>query len=111
MTGCGRVRGYEVLISTHTSLAGRDYGLRVRIQDLYISTHTSLAGRDTADILFPHYAKFLLTRPSRDVTVIACYFPCNPHISTHTSLAGRDCNVLLSRNHSQDFYSHVPRGT
>ncbi len=58
------------IISTHTSLAGRD-GLTPDelIDAYYISTHTSLAGRDG---FFSEYLDskigFLLTRPSRDVT-------------------------------------------
>ena len=36
----------EVMISTHTPLAGRDDDLEKRIADMPISTHTPLAGRD-----------------------------------------------------------------
>ena len=56
-------------ISTHTSLAGRDADEKGQYIHLIISTHTSLAGRDVFEL--PHPAgvrKFLLTRPSRDVT-------------------------------------------
>ena len=77
-----------------------------------ISTHTSLAGRDEAIKAVNDSAKFLLTRPSRDVTKMSpasssiwsflltrpsrdvTYYPAgdvkNVNISTHTSLAGRD---------------------
>ena len=38
---------YKVIeISTHTSLAGRDYHASVHHIFIHISTHTSLAGRD-----------------------------------------------------------------
>ena len=33
---------------------------------------------------------FLLTRPSRDVTVFVLLYQQLPYVSTHTSLAGRD---------------------
>ena len=80
-----------VNISTHTSLAGRDKLLYQRFPpNIRISTHTSLAGRDPS---FSHNSlvlcKFLLTRPSRDVTEVPCLL-----------FAGEP-----------DFYSHVPRGT
>ena len=32
-------------------------------------------------------------------------------ISTHTSLAGRDSGCVVEIGTSNDFYSHVPRGT
>lgn len=38
---------------------------------------------------------FLLTRPSRDVTVTFENFDVNTYISTHTSLAGRDRYILF----------------
>ena len=36
------------------------------------------------------FTKFLLTRPSRDVTTIGAYAGFSATISTHTPLAGRD---------------------
>ena len=57
------------LISTHTSLAGRDQMMEDNIVKELISTHTSLAGRDPIGF-----------------TLIAA----SAVISTHTSLAGRD---------------------
>ncbi len=81
----------RLIISTHTSLAGRDrrscrYAVRYRI-----STHTSLAGRDLHQRLYlAELIGFLLTRPSRDVTDPAKPLDILMPISTHTSLAGRD---------------------
>ena len=40
---------------------------------------------------------FLLTRPSRDVTVKQRILPDNTTISTHTSLAGRDNDLCVDR--------------
>ena len=55
-----------------------------------ISTHTSLAGRDWPGMMQNgRRQKFLLTRPSRDVTG----------------------DSLTSGASYRDFYSHVPRGT
>ena len=121
-------------ISTHTSLTGRDT-TSVKVRKIYsISTHTSLAGRDAGDCLTKCVLhKFLLTRPSRDVTRIASHSFCvmgflltrpsrdvtNPTlllplltvISTHTSLAGRDQIRRVHCCSFLHFYSHVPRGT
>ena len=78
--------------------------------------------------------QFLLTRPSRDVTVLenngtmANYISThtslagrdqlktyglmlNEKISTHTSLAGRDVLIPAPTDAGKNFYSHVPRGT
>ena len=78
------------LISTHTSLAGRDLDPDSMGFFGEISTHTSLAGRDGKTLTKTTQLKtFLLTRPSRDVTVVKE----NPE-ADYT-----------------DFYSHVPRGT
>ena len=66
---------------------------------------TAASGEDLAS------TTFLLTRPSRDVTL----FRWSPiefrSISTHTSLAGRDGLPNISFDIFQNFYSHVPRGT
>ena len=79
------------LISTHTPLAGRDSVLQVWISELAISTHTPLAGRDPVLFLvFRQVSKFLLTRPSRDVTFQPTICFTSLRISTHTPLAGRD---------------------
>ncbi len=77
--------------------------------------------------------KFLLTRPSRDVTdqyntgmyngMISTHTPLagrdelwkrfgrNVKISTHTPLAGRDLRGPQGPKGDTDFYSHAPRGT
>ena len=65
--------------------------------DIVISTHTSLAGRDFEGLqggtVVP---KFLLTRPSRDVTTTENKRNIQRNISTHTSLAGRDIQASLA---------------
>ena len=125
----------EFKISTHTSLAGRDGCKKTNHNFSEISTHTSLAGRDQLHkLVFAGQHSFLLTRPSRDVTSRYLFRNAIPAISTHTSLAGRDqcpwgtdkCPRGISTHTSlagrddenrvtffisQDFYSHVPRGT
>ena len=56
---------------------------------------------------------FLLTRPSRDVTLPGrntTIYGANT-ISTHTSLAGRDNGGNVFDYLELHFYSHVPRGT
>ena len=55
--------------------------------------------------------KFLLTRPSRDVTVIISDGPKPAIISTHTPLAGRDKRIQAAFAAEYNFYSHAPRGT
>ncbi len=58
-----------------------------------ISTHTSLAGRDQPiNLRIRNKNAFLLTRPSRDVTDLSIDGTVVQGISTHTSLAGRDKN-------------------
>ena len=66
---------------------------------ILISTHTSLAGRDLSASNFRTLlSRFLLTRPSRDVTNLKDTVIKMIQISTHTSLAGRDgINALLSQ--------------
>ena len=123
-----------------------------------ISTHTSLAGRDFyRSIIYYSDWRFLLTRPSRDVTIdatdaknkandfyshvprgtwpqerrensmlraisthtslagrdgLSCAWKRRTQISTHTSLAGRDFALIFHHQYMyQHFYSHVPRGT
>ena len=124
------------IISTHTSLAGRDEVVHVcTALCRQISTHTSLAGRDwprlcllpwprrflltrpsrdVTDLIHSilHFRiQFLLTRPSRDVTINKLMILGNSTISTHTSLAGRDWTDMQELEKILDFYSHVPRGT
>ena len=83
-------------ISTHTSLAGRDTMINEYNEAISISTHTSLAGRDhSLQPLSCTHFRFLLTRPSRDVTMLSDEQITLPDISTHTSLAGRDYTVKL----------------
>ena len=63
---------------------------------LIISTHTSLAGRDLHQRLYlAELIGFLLTRPSRDVTDPAKPLDILMPISTHTSLTGRDAATCL----------------
>ena len=45
-------------------------------------------------ILFTFYDLFLLTRPSRDVTDFDIEEDADDTISTHTPLAGRDFSVI-----------------
>ena len=68
MTSRDTAKYRQLVISTHTSLAGRDLKSRSSRSRSFISTHTSLAGRDVT---------------GADVAEIM-------DISTHTSLAGRD---------------------
>ncbi len=83
--------GKAMPISTHTSLAGRDSITANIINIIIISTHTSLAGRDnTGWTGRGDPVRFLLTRPSRDVTIKGTMVYAYDAISTHTSLAGRD---------------------
>ena len=83
---------YHYSISTHTSLTGRDIGTWTReICECPISTHTSLTGRDfISQVREQDVGKFLLTRPSRDVTDSRADRYPSFAISTHTSLTGRD---------------------
>ena len=92
------------LISTHTSLAGRDLKASDVIFYYTISTHTSLAGRDLLrrNRQEPQ-REFLLTRPSRDVTPLKQRQKEILKISTHTSLAGRD--QRLEQSHDVAFIS------
>ena len=76
-----------------------------------ISTHTSLAGRDSPSGVTFKYLVFLLTRPSRDVTMNVSDLLYVITISTHTSLAGRDLEPETWEKVLNHFYSHVPRGT
>ena len=80
------------MISTHTSLTGRDdTPPHCRPRTGIISTHTSLTGRDYLNsVQFESRDEFLLTRPSRDVTPEEPIRAEYPEISTHTSLTGRD---------------------
>ena len=62
------------VISTHTSLAGRDGRIFVLEVNMIISTHTYLAGRDFfSDSFTAFLARFLLTRPSRDATTVGSF--------------------------------------
>ena len=91
MTFTGRLARHLCAISTHTPLAGRDVFLVDSNHITCISTHTPLAGRDSdLSRIFPASISFLLTRPSRDVTVRSCGLSGGLRISTHTPLAGRD---------------------
>ena len=115
LAGRDRVKiptGHLIDISTHTSLAGRDHNRQQNIIRLQISTHTSLAGRDCAGILsFLFYFIFLLTRPSRDVTYSGIVIrSTSAFLLTRPS---RDVTPALSilLHSNWHFYSHVPRGT
>ena len=85
-------------ISTHTSLAGRDILQSIRFTFLH-SFLLTRPSRDVTILRLParRTTEFLLTRPSRDVTALSNNPPDNITISTHTSLAGRDifCIVLI----------------
>ncbi len=61
----------EHAISTHTPLAGRDPSCAGTVgSSSAISTHTPLAGRDRkSNTTGAVHTEFLLTRPSRDVTM------------------------------------------
>ena len=54
---------------------------------------------------------FLLTRPSRDVTDGRVAGFSYEKISTHTPLAGRDGDLTSGTESENNFYSHAPRGT
>ena len=79
------------VISTHTSLAGRDNtSIRQRSEDVrFLLTRPSRDVTLSQSILLL-WMQFLLTRPSRDVTLNSGYLGLSLYISTHTSLAGRD---------------------
>ena len=82
--------GPYTIISTHTPLAGRDAGLRMRLPWRgKISTHTPLAGRDFSR---------MINMPIKT-------------ISTHTPLAGRDAIYTSDKYILSHFYSHAPCGT
>ena len=55
--------------------------------------------------------KFLLTRPSRDVTMVSDRNRKASGISTHTPLAGRDDRDTIRQTCGRHFYPHPPRGT
>ena len=77
-----------------------------------ISTHTPLAGRDEFSAQMNSLSfKFLLTRPSRDVTPVRIMKFADVIISTHTPLAGRDYIQNDYCRQWRHFYSHAPRGT
>ena len=63
--------GYNIQISTHAPLAGRDRKVYERPPlVLSISTHAPLAGRDIAIMLMcVRYTRFQPTRPLRGATV------------------------------------------
>ena len=120
-------------ISTHASLAGRDYAAGFYQQEIDISTHASLAGRDLRHFSTLRGWKFLPTRPLRDATPCRRALRAARSISTHASLAGRDRIESLrcrrgtisthaslagrdwpERRHARprkDFYPRVPCGT
>ena len=82
---------FIVGISTHTPLAGRDNEHNC-CGGLYVRFLLTRPSRDvTRNTGTGHKKiKFLLTRPSRDVTAsLFCVFNAS-QISTHTPLAGRD---------------------
>ena len=81
-----------VAISTHTPLAGRD----VSVSGRYVISAKFLLTRPLRDVTVPEsctarFGLFLLTRPLRDVTLLGdSYGTGYTPISTHTPLAGRD---------------------
>ena len=82
---------FDVVISTHTPLAGRDYPQRIKtVDNWHISTHTPLAGRDgfnsstgTLNEISTHTP--LAGRDTGGKIEVIDFI-----ISTHTPLAGRD---------------------
>ena len=79
----------DVLISTHTPLAGRDDNAQEYTGIRKISTHTPLAGRDCHQERMEY----------------------DWRISTHTPLAGRDRFLKITYTQTHNFYSHAPCGT
>ena len=78
-------------ISTHTPLAGRDPELVsdvVLIAKFLLTRPLRDVTTHTQTTFLPEI--FLLTRPLRDVTFLLCYECRTSRISTHTPLAGRD---------------------
>ena len=79
------------MISTHTSLAGRDLIFTpegFKLHDFY--SHVPRGTRPLFLVRQRLFSLFLLTRPSRDATYLATLDGAIVGISTHTSLAGRD---------------------
>ena len=100
----------NLVISTHTPLAGRDLLSREIINGSMISTHTPLAGRDqfyrSADT-FSHISTHT-PLAGRDNRLLITSI--RKVISTHTPLAGRDCATRGYALRFCHFYSHAPRG-
>ena len=82
----------------------------------YIRVQLFLLTRPSRDVTIIQreqevYKRFLLTRPSRDVTKHCVVSYHNHDISTHTPLAGRDRPIFPAMQKKIHFYSHAPRGT
>ena len=87
----------EFQISTHTSRVGCDNRYMLCFVSVKISTHTSRVGCDSASwSSFSGLARFLLTHPVWDVTLLLASVLKSLIISTHTSRVGCDYNILLS---------------
>ena len=103
----------KMVISTHTPLAGRDFGqFRRHVAGVHFYSHAPCGARPYIDnvreglVNFYSHAPcgarpthhlgnvqqftFLLTRPLRGATIIPLFSYCYATISTHTPLAGRD---------------------
>ena len=80
-----------VQISTHTPLAGRD-ALKLQSPDGVVIFLLTRPSRDVtiSGTVGKNKEEFLLTRPSRDVTKQRLPSGKSKRISTHTPLAGRD---------------------
>ena len=119
VTISGMDKPAAVVVSTHMSLAGRDFRGLLELLNLAISTHTPLAGRNKVmkiiAVMSPNFYshaprgaqhgaadfkvngnQFLLTRPSRGATISILAATPEKLISTHTPLAGRDSPLSAS---------------
>ena len=106
-----RSEGVNLIISTHTPLAGRDFELQDLKRTLGISTHTPLAGRDVQKTWkAKRDIAFLLTRPSRGATMTTrCACCASRFLLTRPSRGATKADGIVGVN-TWNFYSHAPRG-
>ena len=100
----------EIIISTHTPLAGRDRPLPGRDETRRISTHTPLAGRDGLFYGAESIASISTHTPLAGRDAFEDVEDLLASISTHTPLAGRDNHATYVDERYENFYSHAPRG-